>query len=285
MRSTRLVFASILLSPLALAQAQAGSATKAVSGALGVDFTTQYFLRGIQQENDGIIAQPWIELRYGLYEGKDELKNLNLTFGQWNSLHSGPTGTGGGPNQSMWYESDFYIGLAGAVGDRWSFGATYTSYYGPNGVRTNVEELAFSAGWDDKGIVNAFASGLQPGVVLAFELDGQMDGGAPGNTGIYAQFGIKPSFQFGQFTFDVPATVGVSLKDYYENPVTGEDDFLGFVDIGAVISLDIPNLPARMGPWHAEAGVHWLLLGDNNEDRNGGDATELILSCGVRTTF
>jgi hypothetical protein len=79
--------------------------------------------------------------------------------------------------------------------------------------------------------------------------------------------------------------VGVSLKDYYENPVTGEDDFLGFVDIGAVISLDIPNLPARMGPWHAEAGVHWLLLGDNNEDRNGGDATELILSCGVRTTF
>jgi hypothetical protein len=256
-----------------------------VTGELGLDFTTQYFFRGILQENSGIIAQPWIELRYGLYEGKDELKKLNLTFGQWNSLHDGPTGTGGGPNQSMWYESDFYIGVAGAVGDRLSLGCTYTSYYGPNGVHPNVEELAFSAGWDDKGVIKTFASGLQPGVVLAFELDGQMDRGSPGNTGVYAQFGIKPSFQFGQFALEVPATVGFSLKDYYDNPGTSNDDFLGFFDVGAVISTDIPNLPARMGPWHAEAGLHWLLLGDNNEARNGGDASELIFSCGVRTTF
>jgi hypothetical protein len=284
MSSTRFLFASILLSPLALAQAPAGGATKAVSGALGLDFTTQYFLRGIQQENQGIIAQPWIEVRYGLYEGTDDLKNLNLTLGQWNSLHDGPTGTGG-TDQSMWYESDFYIGVTGAVGDRFSGGVTYTSYYGPNGFRTDVEELAFAVGYDDKGVIKTFDSGLQPGVVLAFELDGQMDEGTRGNTGIYAQLGIKPSFQFGQFTLDVPVTMGLSLGNYYENPGTGDDDFLGFLDIGASISTAIPNLPARMGPWHAEAALHWLLLGDNNEDRNGGDTTELIFSCGVRTTF
>ncbi|HZN39398.1 MAG TPA: hypothetical protein VFD82_11380 [Planctomycetota bacterium] len=280
MSSTRFLFASILLSPLALAQAPA---TKAVNGAFGLDFTTQYFLRGIQQENQGIIAQPWIELRYGLYEGTSDLKNLNLTFGQWNSLHDGPTGTGSGG--SMWYESDFYIGVSGEVGDRLSCGVTYTSYYGPNGIRNDVEELAFSAGYDDKGVINTFASGLQPGVVLAFELDGQLDGGTPGNTGIYAQLGIKPSFQFGQFTLDVPVTLGVSLKDYYEDAGTNDDEFLGFFDVGAVISTAIPNLPARMGPWHAEAALHWMLLGDSNEDRNAGDTSELILSCGVRTTF
>lgn len=280
MSSTRFFLASTLLCHLALAQA---TPNKGATGEFGVSFTTQYFLRGIQQEDQGFIAQPWFELRYDVYEGTGDLKDVNLTFGQWNSLHDGPTGSGG--TESMWYESDFYIGFTGEVGDRLACGITYTSYYHPNGARSNVEELALSAGYDDKGVIETFAGGLQPGVVLAFELDGQMDEGARGNTGIYLQLGIKPSFQFGQFTLDVPVTMGVSLLDYYEDPGTSDDEFLGFLDIGAVISTAIPDLPARMGPWHAEAAVHWMLLGDSNEDRNGGDAGELIFSCGVRTTF
>ena len=283
MSFTRFLLASTLLSHLALAQAP-GGATKGVTGEFGLSFTTQYFLRGIQQENQGIIVQPWLELRYDVYEGTGDLKDVNLTFGQWNSLHEGPTGSGG-PADSMWYESDFYIGFTGEVGDRLACGVTYTSYYHPNGARSDVEELAFSAGYDDKGVIEVFASGLQPSVVLAFELDGQMDEGTRGNTGVYAQLGIKPSFQFGQFTLDVPVTMGVSLNNYYEDPGSSDDEFLGFLDIGAVISTAIPDLPARMGPWQAEAAVHWMLLGDSNEDRNGGDAGELIFSCGIRTTF
>ncbi|HEX6811839.1 MAG TPA: hypothetical protein VF384_09480 [Planctomycetota bacterium] len=285
-RTTQFLLASVLLGHVALAQAPAAAAQKVVSGELGFDFTSQYFVRGIVQENQGIIAQPWFELSYGLYEGTDDLRNLRLVFGQWNSLHDGPTGSGG-TGQSMWYESDFFFGLAGAIGDRLSVGATYTAYYGPNGARGTVEELALSAGYDDKGksLIDSIESGLQPGVVLAFELDGQMDNGEPGNNGVYLQAGIRPSFVFGQFTLDVPVTMGFSLMDYYENPGSSEDDFLGFLDVGAVMSTTIPSLPARMGQWQAHAGIHWLLLGDNNEDRNVGDTTELIFSCGVSTIF
>src|SRR5262245_29712941 len=171
-KNMRFLVASVLIAPLAFAQAPAAGAAspKVVSGAMGLSFTTHYYFRGILQENQGIIAQPWLEVGYGLYEGKDSLKNVGLTFGLWNSLHDGPTGTGGGG--SMWYESDFFIELSADIGERLSVGTTYTSYYGANGVKPNVQEIAFSANYnDDKGqFISGLASGLQPSVVLAFEL-------------------------------------------------------------------------------------------------------------------
>ncbi|HEX6810461.1 MAG TPA: hypothetical protein VF384_02455 [Planctomycetota bacterium] len=289
----RLLLASPLLAPLAFAQAPPAVAAspKVVSGEMGLRFTSQYFFRGIVQENQGIIAQPWLELGYDLYEGKDTVKNLDLTFGLWNSLHDGPTGSGGS-GQSMWYESDFYIGLSADVGERLTLGMTYTSYYGANGVRPNVQELAFSAVYnDEKGkLISSVESGLQPSVVLAFELDGQADGGTAGNLGTYLQLGVEPSWNIGKIgktdvTLAVPVTMGFSLKDYYEN--AGDDEFFGFFDVGAVASCALPWMPSRLGPWTADLGLHWLVLGDTNQERfgTGGDSSELIISLGASTTF
>jgi len=290
----RFLVASVLIAPLAFAQGPAAGAAspKVVSGEMGLSFTTHYYFRGILQENQGIIAQPWLTLGYGLYEGKDTFKNLGLTFGLWNSLHDGPTGTGGGG--SMWYESDFFIELTADIGERLSVGTTYTSYYGANGLKPNVQEIAFSASYnDDKGkFISGLASGLQPSVVLAFELDGQQDGGAPGNLGIYLQLGVEPSWPLCKLgktdvTLSVPATMGLSLSDYYEDAGSGDDELFGFLDVGAVASCAIPCMPSRLGPWQAQLGLHWLLLGDSNEDRagTGGDASEMILSFGVSTKF
>jgi hypothetical protein len=288
-RPMRLVLVSVLsFAPLALAQSQPAPTPPrdGAKGAFGVDFTTQYFFRGLQQENQGIIAQPWIELGYALYEadGEHGLRDLGLTFGLWNSLHDGPTGGTGG----IWYESDFHVGLDAHAGERWTFGATYTAYHSPNGSFSTVEEIAFAAGFDDRELLVAgLDSGLQPSVVVAFETDGERDGGT-GN-GIYAQLGIEPSFAIGnlgqlELTLALPVTLGTSLGDYYED-ATGDDDFFGFLDVGAVVSSALPFLPARMGPWTAELGLHWLLLGDSNEQKNNGDTSELILSFGVATVF
>ena len=286
----RFLVAGVLIAPLAFAQAPAAGAAspKVVSGAMGLSFTSHYYFRGILQENQGIIAQPWLEVGYGLYEGKDSFRNLGLTFGLWNSLHDGPTGTGGGT--TMWYESDFFIELSADIGERLSVGATYTSYYGANGVKANVEELAFSATYnDDKGkFISALASGLQPSVVLAFELDGQQDAGAPGHLGTYLQLGVEPSFPLGKLgktdvTLSVPVTMGLSLGDYYE--FGGDDEFLGFFDVGAVASCALPWMPSRLGPWQAELGMHWIVLGDSTENVPGSDTTELIISLGLSTKF
>ena len=279
-----LVFSSCLA--FAQEPAAAPAPDKVVSGAYGIDFTTHYFFRGILQENQGIIGQPWIELGYGVYDGDaDALHDVSFTFGLWNSLHdNGPTGGTGG----IWYENDFYAGFSGMLGERLSIGTTYTSYYSPNATFTPVEEIAFSFGLDDKGLMGeSITSGLQPSVVVAIELDGQADGGAAGNLGVYAQLGIEPSFGIGQLgkldiTLALPVTIGLSLRDYYE--VAGDDDFLGFLDIGVVASSALP-MPAGMGPWSADLGLHFLSLGDNNETRNSGDAVEFVLSFGLSTSF
>lgn len=281
--------AVLLLASAALAQGQATTPVEPVepvaTGAFGIDFTNQFFFRGIAQENQGFIAQPWLELGYALYEGESTVRNVSLTFGLWNSLHDGPTGSTGG----IWYESDFYATLAATVAERWSLGATYTAYHSPNGMFGTVEEIALSIGFDDKELlVDGLTSGLQPSFVLALETDGQADAG--NHVGIYAQIGIEPTFALGNLgeldvTLAVPVTLGTSLSDYYEDLNGGDDDFFGFFDVGLVASSPLPFLPARMGPWTGELGLHWLLLGDNNEDRNVGDTTELILSFGLSTVF
>ncbi|MBL8750225.1 MAG: hypothetical protein JNK78_13750 [Planctomycetes bacterium] len=282
---TRFLLSTVVLTSLVVAQEQAPE--KVVSGAFGIDFTTAYFFRGIQQENQGIISQPWIELGYGLYEGgeEDTMRSLGLTFGLWNSLHDGPTGSGGGTG--IWYESDFYVSLTSAIGERLSVGTTYTTYHSPNGTFGTVQELAFSAKWDDREqLVPSLASGLQPSVVLAFETSGQADAG--NHPGVYLQVGIEPSFTIGKLgeadiTLATPVTAGFSLKDYYE--VGGDDSFFGFLDIGAAMSAPLSFLPSRMGPWTGEVGLHFILFGDNTEQINDGDASELVLSFGLSTRF
>jgi hypothetical protein len=286
----RTLTALVLLGSYATAQQpDAPHVPPVATGAFGIGLTTQYFFRGLLQENQGIIAQPWIELGYALYEADadDGLRDLGLTFGLWNSLHDGPTGGAGG----IWAESDFDISLAAKVDERWKVGATYTAYSSPNDslLVKPVQELAFSVGLDDRGmLVDDVDSGLRPTVLIAFELSGQRDFG--NDRGVYLQAGIEPTFGIGQLgdlplTLEVPVTAGFSLGDYYEEVGGGNDEFFGFLDVGAEISAPLSFMPARLGPWTGMVGLHWLLLGDNTEERNNGDTTELILSVGMETIF
>ena len=260
---------------------------RVVSGSFGIDFTNKYFFRGILQENQGVIAQPWWELGYDIWRDESgSLRKLDLTFGQWNSLHDGPTGTEGG--NAMWYESDFHIGLEGMVGERLGVGMAYVAYHSPNGQFGTIEELVFTGKYDDRGqLFESLVSGLQPSVELAFELDGQRDNGS--HVGIYLGLGIEPWFVIGRMgetdiRLSLPATMGLSLRDYYEDGA-GNDDFFGVLDVGAEVSVPMDFLPPRAGPWDASAGLHWLLLGDNNADIPGADGSELVFSIGVETRF
>lgn len=280
----------LLLSSFAMAQDPAVDrdrlpTERVVHGSFGVDFTNQYFFRGILQENQGFITQPWWQLGYGLYESEDWLRKLDFTFGQWNSLHEGPTGSQG--TDGMWYESDFHFGVESIVDERMHVGIQYVTYHSPNDSFDTVQELMFTGRWDDHGRMDSLSSGLQPQFTLAFELDGQRDGGD--HVGIFLGFGIEPSFPIGtlderDIAISVPILLGTSLKDYYEDGA-GNDDFFGVLDIGAEVEVPLNFLPGRAGPWDAHTGLHFLLLGDNNEDRNVGDSAELVFSIGLGTRF
>jgi len=270
----------------AAAAASPPAAADAVSGSFGIDFTTAYFFRGILQENQGVIAQPHLELDYKLCAGEGELHSLDLLLGQWNSLHDGPTGSGG-TNQSMWYESDFYAGLRAGLGERWSVDSTYTTYYSPNARFRTVEEIAFGVAYNDDGQLRDGFAGLQPSARVAFELDGQADAGT--RIGTYAQVAVAPSFGLGKaggcdLSLTLPAIAAFSLSHYYQD-ATGKDHAFGYLDVACVLGSPLPFLPSRLGPWKASLGLHLMLLGESNEQVNHGDDTEWVGTFGLSTTF
>lgn len=293
----------VALPSLALAQDAAGGgdapaarqADPTAKGRFGVDFTSQYFFRGIRQESKGLILQPWADIQWGLIDGNDNLRSLDLTIGTWNSLH------GSGVGDGMWYEGRGYVDLAAGVAEKWTLGARYTGYGNPNdaGGWDNVQEVAFRAALDDRGyLADVVESGLQPHALVAIETAGERETFLPGapnrSSGVYAEFGVAPSFKLGvgddDLRLHLPVVLGLSLDDYYQDNRTGKDELFGYLDVGVEARQPLTFLPGRMGPWNAVVGLHFLLLGDNCEERNTstggpGDEIEFVLNVGVSTRF
>ena len=253
--------------------ALAQDAASRVSGTVGGDASHAYFFRGIVQEREGFIFQPYGEIGFTLYEGAEGLTGVDLTVGMWNSLHSAATTADNtSQNVKMWYESDFYTGVTLGV-DNWEGAITYTSYLSPNQSFGTVKELSLGLDMDDSAFFGAFA--MAPHVLIAIELAGQADAGA--SEGTYLEFGVEPGVEpvGDRVTIGFPVTVGVSLNNYYEN---GDDmnDRFGYVDVGAMATAALTAMPASFGDWEVSGGVKFLALGDYLEALHGGDKYQPI---------
>ncbi len=248
---------------------------KRISFATGFDFATAYLFRGIFQEDHGTIVPPYVDLGVTLYQGGGTLKSIIANVGNWNSLHSGPTGESGHGN--AWYEADYYGSVTFTLGN-WKPGALFTSYTSPNDAFKTVHELAGVLAYDDSG--SAFP--LSPKILLAHELSGQADGGA--KQGTYLELGIRPSVKLigGKYPLSlaVPVKTGLSLKDYYEGPA-GNSSF-GYFDTGAIASVGIASGKIS---WDIHGGVDFLWLGDSMKRLNGGDGFKPVGILGVGITY
>jgi len=285
---TLLVLAAALLSFDAAAargseEESAEAQVPQVEIGLGIDTTNQYFFRGIQQETQGAIAQPWVDFVFPLWEGENTSWSFNI--GSWNSLHDGPTGSGGA-GISIHYELDFYAGFGIDFAENWSGSISYVVLSSPNSAFATVQELDVSLSFDDSGLFGGGSdgfSGVQPSVTIAWELDGQSDGG--NDEGIYLEVGIEPAFELidsekRPVSASFPVVAGFSLSDYFEG-ATGSNDFFGFAQGGISLSTPLSRVPARLGSWTLSGGISILLLGDNLEAINGGDNSEVIFSLGL----
>ena len=240
--------------------------------AAGVDFTTAYFFRGILQEDQGFIAQPWAEASFLLAPGRDRITDVSLTLGMWNSVHNTNTGHNRANDLGAWYETDFYFTLSAGVFEDWSVGLMWVAYTSPNDAFATIQEINVAVGYDDSafwermGVQAPGFSGLQPSVTLAFEVEDTAFGT---DEGVYLQLGIEPTISTvieldgNALMISFPMTLGLSLADYYED--NSGDDAFGFLDVGIVASIPIGIIPAEYGVWELAGGVHLMLLGDSLE--------------------
>ncbi|MEX2213287.1 MAG: TorF family putative porin [Phycisphaeraceae bacterium] len=295
------VLAAMALLPGIRAQAQEEAAaadpnTGAISVTAGVDYISQYWFRGLAQENQGAIVQPYVDLGFNLYSAEEgPLSSVDLNVGIWGSLHSGPSGSGiGGPGNFL-YEMDYYAGISATILD-FTAGVIYTAYTSPNGFFATTQEIAVKVSYDDAALWKSLIGessgfgGLQPWALIAFEFDGAADGASKG---IYLELGIKPSIELGfiekyPITLSFPIVLGLSLDDYYEVGTT--DSTFGYVTLGVEASVPLSFIPARFGSWDFHAGVYVIVLGTNPKAIaggavTGGDTAEIFAKFGIGFSY
>ncbi len=249
---------------------------------LGADYTTAYFNRGYNVEDSGWIVQPFVDASLDVFRLEDG--TISITMGTWNSFQGEATDAGTTDRfTKYWYECDLYAGV-GLTAGHWDFQARYYAYTSPSDAFETIEEIYFSGAFDDTELLGAWA--MQPSAIVAIEVGDVANDGE--GTGSYLQLGVAPGFTFdaGSVTdvaMSFPASVGLSLHDYYEGP-DGENDVFGYAGVGVTLGVPLP-IDKSWGQWTLRAGVQGLYLGGVTSEANDGNHFEVIGTAGVTVEF
>ena len=261
----------------------------------GIHFTTHYLMRGIPQEDKGVIGQPWIELQMHLYRGNGFITDMYLYGRSWNSFHSGPTGTedNSTSDRSSWYETQFTAGGGLEFFHVLTVSGGYTFRHSPNDSFVTSEELFVRGTIQDKRLWNLSGDvggwklefeGVRPHGMFAWETSKQRDNGL--NRGVYAEVGAEPGLTLSpsehfSFSLSVPFAVGFNVFEYYEVQNKGDAPF-GYFRLGFRGTVPLKFIPDNYGQWSLYGGLDWYKLGQNVANGfNDGENDELIGSGGL----
>lgn len=251
-----------------------------ITGDLGVTVVSEYISRGLVLENQGVIAQPYLDLYFKLYEGEGFINKVSFNLGLWSSIHSHeqPPGTS---TTGAWYEFDYTAGLAVTFAKRFTGTLSYFEFDSPSDSFNTARSLNYNLSFDDTDFLGAFA--LHPHVAALYELK------APGFAGLdedgwYYEIGIAPSHTFGPVTVTVPITVGLGDGNFYAG------DNYGYTSAGVTLSTPLSFIPEKWGAWTVSTGYTYYNLGDNLQafskaTQGSGDETQHVFSGSIGLTF
>ena len=288
-RIGKLTLVAIAAAWLGAASVSAAPNTGRLSLSGGIDITTAYFFRGILQERDGAIFQPYLELGVSLYKGEDDkgegnFSGLSLFGGTWASLHTEETNHTAS-SLDAFYEQDWYGGIQLQFMDnKITTRAFYIAYTSPSDAFRTVQEVDLSAALDDSEWLGAFA--LKPSILFATETENSAMGPERGE---YMEFGVAPGFPIVDsedfpVTLTFPNKLGISLDDYYEVSESNEDTF-GYYSTGVKVSFPLTFIPEDYGSWSASGGATLLVLGTNTKNLNDKDSPWVVGTWGVSMAY
>lgn len=246
------LFALCFCSPAATAAEEEGpdegaAGESRISGLLQLDLTNAYFFRGILQEKDDFIAQPWAELYLSAYQSETgPIRNFTVGLGVWNSLHQdktlGPT------SNKVLYETDWYPLVEVKLPFDLTWTTVYYFYTGPDTFRT-TQELDLKLAYDDSDALGRFA--LAPWINFAIETHRSVEGR---NKGTGVQMGVEPTLYSLEYEktavdFTLPLELGLSIEDYYEKPDDSNAGF-GYLSFGLAANVPLSFIDPSFGAWN-----------------------------------
>lgn len=258
------------------------------SAEVTVDYVTNYFFRGYEQQLDeGIIIQPGGSFTIPVVD------DVTATVGTWASWHTEiPAGADGNL-----YETDIYASLDGSIGDL-AASLGYTLYTYPNAGGNGVHELSASLGFDDSEYLGDFA--FSPYAMVAVEIDNTNTAGVGTDTdnAVYLEVGgafSLDSLTEGTFaevwTWELPVVFGFSIDDYYTDESSGSNEFWGYTSVGvagAVPLSEYLGTDEYVGAWDLGVGLAVLFINgdvDANLTDNGGSTIQVIGTVGISRTW
>jgi len=254
----------------------------AITGDLGVNFVSQYILRGLVYENQGVIAQPYLNLYFSLYEGEGFINKVSLIAGFWSSLHSRHTDAPPNTTTPAWFEFDFTPGIAVTFAKNFTLTSSLFIYSSPADAFSTFYGANFQLDYDDSDLLGAFA--LHPHVTYLRELDGKAGSGA--SEGNYYEVGVAPQLPaFGPLSVTFPLTVGFGSHDFY-----ADNTGFGFFSGGVNAEVALGFIPAEYGSWTVNAGATYYYLNGslarfNNPNVRDTGHNEFVFSGGIGLAF
>jgi hypothetical protein len=227
-----------------------------ITGDLGVTFTNEYISRGLVLENQGVLAQPYLDLYFKLYEGTGFINKVTFNLGLWSDINSHVQN----PFSSTrnWYEFDYTPGISVTMAKNLTATLSYFEFDSPADDFATARSINLNLAYDDTDLLGAFA--IHPHVTILAELP------APGAAGLepggwYYEIGIAPSYTFGKgsaypVTFSVPVTTGLGSARFYNQ------DAFGYMSAGAQLSVPLAFVPSCYGTWTLSGGYSYYYLGN-----------------------
>jgi hypothetical protein len=256
-----------------------------ITGDLGVNFVSEYISRGVIQEKQGVIAQPYADLFFSVYEGTGVIDKVTLNLGVWGSFHSNHPFAKQGSDVSSWYEADYIPGVSVTFLKNWTATVSYAEFFSPSAAWDASRNITVNLAYNDADLLGAFA--LHPHVAYLRELQGSAPYGGEYNGqsicghGNYYEIGIAPALPAcGPVTVSFPINAGFGSNDFYL-----DNKGFGYFSGGVNASVALGFIPSSLGSWSANAGVTYMRLNDTNADFAGTGADRFIWQGGIGATF
>lgn len=246
-----------------------------ITGDIGVAVVSEYISRGVVNENQGAIAQPYLDLYFKLYEGAGFVNKVSLNLGLWSSINSNKTAASPGTALGAWYEFDWTTGIALTFAKNFTLTTSWFDFdFVSSGGRASG--LNFNLAYDDTDLLGAFA--LHPHVAVNKGMIGNFVGVPGGDHGWYYEAGIAPGFVVGKGgTYPLAVTLPITAGF---GPETYNGDDYGYFTAGINASVPLAFVPSCYGSWTFSSGFAYWNLG-----KNAAQASAPALTDGSRDQF